>query len=110
VSDKLAVFVNDEPVFEYRLKIELDDQQLAFLDKMDNDMSQGFKVQGEMIVDSKPEQRAEFVAMNLIKALQQDNEASVMVCCAYLTQRNPELREVRVSDADKGVVVDFVGL
>ena len=110
MSDKLAIFVNDEPVFEYDRKIELDDQQLAFLDKMDNDMSQGFKIQGEMIVDSAPGQRAEFVAMNLIKALRQDNEASVMVCCAYLTQRNSELREVRVSDADKGVVVNFVGL
>jgi len=75
VSDKLAIFVNDEPAFEYDRKVELDDQKLAFLDKMDNDMSQGLKIRGELIVESERGQRAEFVAMNLIKALQQGNEA-----------------------------------
>ena len=108
MSDKLTVFVNDESVFEYDRLIELDEQQLAFLDKMDSDMSRGIKVRGEVIAEPGEEQRAEFVAMNLIKALQQDNEASVMVCCAYLTQRNSNLLEVRVSDGDVGVVVAFI--
>lgn len=108
MSDKLTVFVNDESVFEYNISIELDDQQLVFLDKMDSDMSRGIKNRGERIAVPSEEQRAEFVAMNLIKALQQDNEASVMVCCAYLTQRNTDLLEVRVSDGDAGVVVEFV--
>jgi hypothetical protein len=108
VSDKLTVFVNDESVFEYNLSIELDGQQLVFLDKMDSDMSQGIIISGDMIAEPDKEHRAEFVAMNLIKALQQDNEASVMVCCAYLTQRYSDLLEVRVIDGDERVVVEFV--
>jgi len=108
VSDSLLVFVNNKSVFKYGFSIELDDQQRVFLDTMDSDMSRGFKISGEMITEPNEEQRAKFVAMNLIKALQQDNEASVMSCCAYLVQRQPKLREVRVSDGNEGVVVEFV--
>lgn len=108
MSDSLLISVNDETVFEYERCIAIDDQKRLFLDKMDRDMSSGFKVHGEMIAEPDAQQRAEFVAMNLIKALQQDNEASVMACCAYLIQRQPELLEVKVSDVDKRVAVEFV--
>ena len=104
----LTIFINDESVFEYECGQSLEDKQLAFLDKMDSDMGRGIKIQGELIANPDHEQRAKFIAMNLIKALQQDNEAVIASSCAYLVNRRPELTEIRANDGDRTVVIDLV--
>lgn len=96
--NKLAVFVNNEIVFEFDRNLTFDDQQLTFFDKMDSDMESGIKMHGELLVNPDSQQRATFVAMNLIKALQQGNEAVRSASCAYLINRHPTLIEVHVND------------
>jgi len=104
----LSIFVNQQVVFEYDRDTVLDDQKLAFLDRMDADMARGIKIQGEMMTNPDDQQRARFVAMNLIKALQQENDASIMVSCAYLCQRNASLSEVHINDHEDLVKIEFV--
>lgn len=106
--DKLTVFVNDEIVFEFDRNITIDDAQLSFLDKMDSDMEKGIKIRGELLVKPDSEQRATFVVMNLIKALQQGNEAARYASCAYLVNRHPALSEVHANDAADAVKIEFV--
>lgn len=108
VSKYLTIFINDQSVFEYDREISFEDKQLAFLDKMDSDMEHGIKIYGELIVKPDHEHRARFIAMNLIKALQQDNEASIAASCAYLVNRRPELIEIHATDGDGRVVIDLV--
>jgi len=108
VLKKLTVFINDESVFEYDRENVIEDKQLEFLDKMDKDMNPGIKISGELLVQPGSEQRTKFVAMNLIKALQQDNQAVISASCAYLTHRRPALVEVRVNDQDGALVFDLV--
>lgn len=104
----LTIFVNDNAVYEYDRETALDGRQQAFLEKMDSDMGRGFKIQGELITSPDSQQRARFVAMNLIKALQQENEAAISVSCAYLSTRLPGLAEVRANDHEGTVKIELL--
>ena len=106
--DKLTVFINNENVFEFDRDLTFSDQQLAFLDKMDSDMDKGIKMHGELLTSPDNQQRATFVAMNLIKALQQDNEAVKTSSCAYLVNRLPALVELHANDHGKTVKIELV--
>lgn len=101
------VLVNDQVVHEYDRDTALDEQQLAFLDKIDSDMDRGIRIRGELISNPDAGQKAMFVAMNLVRALQQGNEAVVAVSCAYLANRNPALTEVHARDHENTVVIEF---
>ena len=106
--DKLAVFINNEIVFEFKRDLTFEDQQLAFLDKMDSDMESGVKIHGELLINPAARQRATFVAMNLIKALQQGNDAVISASCAYLVNRNPALIEVHANDHDNAIKIELI--
>ena len=105
---KLIVFVNNESVFEYDREITFDENQLVFLDKMDSDMENGIKIQGKLVTNPDSQQRSTFVAMNLIKGLQQDNQAVISSSSAYLCHRNPALIEVHANDKDSSVNIELV--
>lgn len=106
--NKLAVLVNNEVVFEFDRDTAFDEQQLAFLDRMDADMESGIKIQGELRVNPDSQQRATFIVMNLINALQQDNEASIMATCSYLVNRFPTLIEVHANDYENTVKIELI--
>lgn len=104
----LNIYIDDQSVFEYDSSQLLDDQQLAFLDKMDSDMEKGIKVQGELISKPDKQQRARFIALNLLKAISQDNHASISVSCAWLANRFSNLREVHIKRIDGSFEVELV--
>jgi len=106
--NKLVVFVNNEIVFEFDRDLTFEDQQLAYLDRMDSDMESGIKIQGELLVNPDSQQRATFVVMNLIKALQQENEAVISASCAYLVNRHPALIEVHANDHADTVKIELI--
>lgn len=106
--NKLSVLINNEVVFDYDNESTFDDQQLTFLDSMDSDMDKGIKIHGELLANPDSQQRATFVAMNLIKALQQDNDAVKMASCAYLLNRFPQLIEVHANDHDNTIKIDLI--
>ena len=105
---KLTFFINQEVVYEHDRDITFEQQQLEFLDKMDKDMDRGIKIRGEFTIHPDLHQRTTFVVMNLIKALQQDNEAVISASCAYLINRHPELTEVHANDHDGSVNIELV--
>ena len=59
--NKLAVFVNNEIVFEFDRDLTFLENQLAFFDKMDSDMDSGIKIHGELLVNPDGQQGATFV-------------------------------------------------
>lgn len=105
---KLMFFINDEVVYEYDRSISFEPQQLDFLDKMDKDMAKGIKIRGEFTIHPDLQQRTTFVVMNLIKALQQDNDAVIAASCAYLANRHPDLIEVHANDHDDSIRIELV--
>ena len=49
--NKLTVFINNEIVYEFDRQLTFEDQQLAFLDKMDSDMGNGINIHGELLAN-----------------------------------------------------------
>ena len=47
-------------------------------------------------------------SLNLIKALQQDDNAKIAASCAYLSNRRPQLIGIRASDQDGTVAIEWV--
>ena len=103
----LNIFINDQLAFEYDLSTTLNTNQLAFIDKMDGDMDRGFRIYGELISAPDAKQKATFVALNLLRALQQDDDGKIAVACAYIGSRLPHVIEVRANDQSDRVNIEF---
>jgi hypothetical protein len=105
---KLTIVINDQPVYEYDKNSTLNGRQLEFLDSMDGDMARGLRVHGELIDKPDTRQRANFVAMNLIRALLQEDDAKIQVSCAYLASRLPDIDELHARDEGGKVSIDMI--
>lgn len=106
--ETLCIVVNGEPAYEYDKTTELNAQQRSFLDKMDQDMSRGIKIHGELISNPDTQACATFIAMNLLKALMQKDDAKIRVSCAYLCDRLPELNTIEARDQDGRVQIELI--
>jgi len=104
----LTILANDQVVYEFDREQVLVVEQFEFLDNMDRSMDSGIKLYGELISQPDLRQRATFVAMNLLKALQQDNAAIASASGAYLVNRCPWLCEVHAKDEADRVVIELV--
>lgn len=104
----LTVVINGDSILEYDRDKGLPAQQSAYLDRMDRQMDTGLTLNGEVIASPDQLQRAQFVALHLIEALRDENEAQAAASCAYLANRIPELKQVRVEDTGAGLHVDLV--
>ena len=71
-------------------------------------MDRGFKISGELITKPDTKQKATFVAMNLLKALKQDDDARIVVACAYLNSRLPHTVEVHARDQGNRINIEFI--
>jgi len=99
MSNIFVVLVNGESQIEYDRTKALPVKQLAFLDRMDSKMSQGISLNGSTITGPDLIQCAQFVAMQLIAALMDSNDQLIAASCAYLANRLPDLKQLKV-DAD----------
>jgi len=104
----LNFIINDQLAFEYDRSTVLDEKQLTFIEQMDRDMDRGIRMYGELITEPDSKQKASFVAMNLLKGLQQEDNARIEVSCAYLSSRLPYVVEVQASNLDGRVNIEFI--
>ena len=100
MSDGMVVLVNGEALFEYDRTKVLPEQQKQYLDRMDQKMEAGIQLGDEMVVNPDQQQRAQFVALTLLNAVEKDDEASIAAMSAYLAVRYPDLKQVK-ADSDK---------
>ena len=108
MSEKLYIELNGASVIEYDRNIRLPGHQRTFLDRMDEDMAEGFELSGQTIDDPNPVQKAQFVAIQLLNAMQQNEEGLIAATCAYLANRYPEMRKVVASEQGDNVSLDLV--
>lgn len=106
--NKIILLVNDQVAFDFDKELSLEESQLEFLDKMDSDMDKGVKINGQLFSEPDNTQRATFMTMNLIRALQQENQMVATASCAYIASRLPDVEKVLVSDDGAGVKVEFI--
>ena len=104
----LTVLVNGQAEIEYRRGIPLAETQRTYLDQMDERMNAGIEIGGCTVTEPDPLQRAQFVAVQVVQALRDDNAALIAAGCAYLASRLPDLTQVKVTLAETGFAAELV--
>ncbi|MEX2367639.1 MAG: hypothetical protein WD601_13635 [Pseudohongiellaceae bacterium] len=95
----LNLQIDGETVLEFDRNTRLPGPQRDFLDKMDEDMDRGIQLADESIREPDTLQRAHYVALQLLRAYQENNQSMIAATCAYLVQRVPALNTIKVEQA-----------
>ena len=108
MTDIMAVVLDGIAQIEYDRGAPLPERQQNYLDKLDRDMDQGFSLGGVRLDRPDPLQRAQLMCMNLIRAIQTNDEQGAAAACTYLAVRLPELRQVRAQSQGDELHIDLV--
>ncbi len=108
MSNLLAVLLNGIAQLEYHRDKPLPPHQAAYLDKMDAKMDTGIMI-GENTIDNPDiNQRAQFVAANLLSAMKSNDEETTAALCTWLANRMPDLKQVKIDEAGDRISIDLV--
>ena len=107
MSNVMGVLLNGIAQLEYDREKLLPDHQAAYLDKMDEKMSEGITIGTENVENPDESQRAQFVVANLLHALKTDNEQIAGAMCSYLAIRMPELKQLKINEQGEEVSIEF---
>jgi len=108
MSNIMAVLFNSIAQLEYdRDKILPKDQQ-QYLGKMDEKMATGITLDGQLVTSPDINQCAQFVAQTLAQAIKDDKEAVVAAMASWLASRLPELKQVKIIEAEASVSIELV--
>lgn len=104
----MAVLLNDIAQLEYDREKSLTDYQATYLANMDEKMDAGISLNGEQILNPDINQRAQFIAANLLDAIKKSDEAMSAALCSYLADRLPDLKQIKITEKDENVTIDLV--
>ena len=108
MSNIMAVLLDGIAQLEYDRDKPLPVHQAAYLDKMDAKMDKGILVGEEMIESPDINQRAQFVAGNLVHAFNTGDDQLAGAMCSWLALRLPELQQVRIQTDAGEVAIELV--
>ncbi len=108
VMKKLVAVMNGESQVEYDRTRELPENQKQYLDMMDQKMDEGIPHGPGHIFAPDTQQKAQFVANQLIGAIKAENEQLAAATLAYLANRLPELQQVIAEEKDGETTIKFV--
>ena len=108
MNSVLIVTINDQSMIEFDRNKPLPGLQRRFLDKMDHDMDQGVTLGGKDINQPDLLQKAQFVAINLIGAIRDNEEQLAAAMCTYLASRIPDLKQVKAIEKAGETFIDLV--
>jgi len=108
MSNIMAVLFNGIAQMEYDRDKALPEQQRQHLEKMDEKMDAGITLGDQAIADPDVNQRAQFVAQSLAQAIKDDKESMAAALTSWLASRMPELKQVKMEDAEAGISIELV--
>ena len=108
MSHIMAVVLNGLAELEYDRGKPLPDYQAVYLDRMDSRMDEGIHIGEASIVNPDLNQRAQFIAANLLHAIRNNDEPLAAALCSYLAVRLPELKQVRIEEDQQDVSIELV--
>ena len=108
MSQIMAVLLNGLAELEYDRQKPLPDYQAVYLDKMDTRMDAGIRIGEGSIVNPDLNQRAQFVAANLLHAIRNNDEPLAAALCSYLAVRLPDLKQIKIEDDQQNVSIELV--
>lgn len=104
----LVAVVNGDAKIEYDRSKPLPENQLEYLDKMDEKMEMGIPSGQGNIFAPDQEQRAQFVANQLMMAIDAENDQLIAASMAYLAMRMPELKQVSIKEEDGNKQISLI--
>ena len=108
MSKLLAVLLNGIAQLEYDRDKPLPSVQAAYLVKMDTKMDAGILAGEETIQNPDLNQRARFIAANLVSAMKSNDEEMTAALCTWLANRLPDLKQVKIDEDEDRVSIDLV--
>jgi hypothetical protein len=96
MSKLLIIILNGEIIIEYKRNQLLAGLQRRFLDKMDADMNDGLKIEGEYISSPNKTQRVQYVANHIVNAVINGKQNNIQPACAYLVKVAPTLLQIKI--------------
>ena len=108
VMKKLVAVMNGESQVEYDRARELPDHQKQYLDAMDKKMDEGIPHGPGHIFAPDMQQKAQFVANQLIGAIKAENEQLAAATLAYLANRLPDLLQVVAEENDGETTIKLI--
>lgn len=108
MSKMLAVLLNGIAQLEYYRDRALPVHQAAYLDKMDAKMDAGILLGNATIENPDINQRAQFIAGNLLSAMKSNDEETSAALCTWLANRLPDLKQVKMVEDGDQVTIDLV--
>ena len=108
MDNNLAVVVNGELIVQYDRAKPLPGQQRAYLDRLDERMDRGFELNDTRIDAPDVAQRAQLITLHLIDALNNNEDSLISALCAWLANRLPDLKQVKVDGKGAEVAIDLV--
>ena len=108
MSHLLAVLLNGIAQLEYDRDKILPLHQAAYLDKMEAKMDAGILIGDTTIEKPDINQRAQFIAGNLLGAIKSNDEEMAAALCTWLANRLPDLKQVKMIEDGDSVTIDLV--
>jgi len=108
MSNMLAVLLNGIAQLEYDRDRPLPPHQAAYLDKMDTKMDTGILAGEATIENPDINQRAQFIAANLVSAMKSNDEEMSAALCTWLANRLPDLKQVKFDEDGDRISIDLV--
>ena len=105
---ELIAVINGESKVEYDRSQVLPESQLGYLDKMDQKMDGGIPHGQGNIFAPQIEQKAQFIANQLVNAIQSDNEQLIVATMAYLANRLPDLQQVVAEEKEGEISIKLI--
>lgn len=108
MTDSLVVVLDGVSQLEYRHGTVLAEQQIAYLDQLDQRMDGGIELGGRRIESPDILQRAQYVSLQMLQAVEAGNESVAAATCTYLANRLPDLKQVRAITRGGQLTFDLV--
>lgn len=104
----LIAVVDGEPVIEYDRDKVLPENQLEYLNKMDEKMEMGIPSGQGNIFAPDQEQKAYFIADQLMAAIKSEDEQLIAASMAYLAVRLPDLKQVSSKEKEGDTQISLI--
>ena len=102
------VSLNANKVLEFRRDRNLSDKQLNDLAKLDAKLNAGIHIAGKFIQSPNTQEKAIFIAHQIANALNNDNEPTLALACAFLATRYPELKQLVISTHEDRISFELI--
>jgi len=107
-SPLFIVSLNSNKVLEYHRDRTLKQSQLEDLKRIDTKLDKGISIAGKFISTPNPQEKAVFIANQLVIALKDDNEPAIALTSAYLATRYSDLKHLKISTTDDRVSIELI--